>query len=75
MNLLDRFRPYIELKTGIVNLQSGTSFRCVIWRRSGSFLVLRNVEMLQDRERSIHKAVDGEVIVKLADVDFVQVLG
>jgi len=71
---LDRFRPYPVLRTVIVNLTSGTSFRGVIWRRVGPFVVLRNAEILDDRGTPVRKAVDGEVVVKLADIDFVQVL-
>lgn len=69
------FRPYPERKITIVNLRSGTSFRCVVWRIAGAFVVLRNVEMFQDRNHTERHAVDGEVIVKLADIDFIQVVG
>lgn len=71
MAWLDYFRPYPELKTVIVNLKSGTGFRGVLWRQAGPYLVLRNVEILQDRAGG--KAVDGEVLVKQVDVDFIQV--
>jgi len=74
MNIFDRFRPYPELKTVIVNLRSGTSFRAVVMKCAGQFVVLRNVTMMQDRDNTARKAVDGEVIVKLADVDFMQVV-
>jgi hypothetical protein len=50
MSWLDRFRPYPQLRQVIVNLKSGTAFRALIWRRSGPFLVLREVEMLSDRD-------------------------
>jgi hypothetical protein len=76
--LLDRFKPkppYILLKTGIINLRSGTSFRGVIWQLAGEFVVLRSVEILQDRDHVERHVMDGEVIVKLADIDFVQVTG
>ena len=73
MSFWDRLRTYPELRTGIVNLTSGTAFRGVIWRRSGPYMVLRNAEMLLDRGRPEKRAVDGEVAVKLADVDFIQV--
>jgi len=74
MNIFDHFRPYPERKSGIVNLSSGTSFRGIVWQVSGGWLVLRNVEMLQDRDHTERRLVDGEVIVKLVDVDFVQVI-
>jgi len=74
MSFFDRFRPYPELHMAIVNLTSGTAFRGVIWRRRGPFLVLRSAELLQDRDTAVNKKVDGEVIVKMADVDFIQVV-
>jgi len=74
MNIFDRFRPYPELKTVIVNLRSGTSFRAVVMKCAGQFVVLRNVTMMQDRDNTTRRAVDGEVIVKLADIDFMQVV-
>lgn len=74
-DFFDRFRPYPELKTAIVNLRSGTAFRAVIWRRTGPFVVLRNTEMLQDRGNDERHIVNGEVIVKLSDIDFIQVVG
>lgn len=73
-DFFDRFRPYPELRTVIVNLRSGTSFRGVIWRRTGPFVVVRNTEMLQDRGQAERHTLDGEVIVKLADIDFIQVV-
>jgi small nuclear ribonucleoprotein (snRNP)-like protein len=74
MEFLSRFRRYPELRTVIVNLHSGTSFKGVIWRRTGPFVVIRNAELLQDRDNAARKAVDGEIAVKLSDIDFVQVL-
>lgn len=74
MSFLDRFRSYPELRTVIVNLQSGTSFRGVVWKHTGPYVVIRSVEMLSDRDNTARKAVDGEVAVKLADIDFLQVL-
>jgi len=74
-DFFDRLRPYPELKTAIVNLSSGTAFRAVIWRRTGPFIVLRNAEMLQDRGSNERHVVNGEVVVKLSDIDFIQVIG
>jgi hypothetical protein len=74
MSLRDIFRPYPELKTGIVNLKSGTSFRGVVWKVTDSFAVLRNVEMLQDLGKAARHVVDGEVVVNLSDIDFFQVV-
>lgn len=75
MSVFDRFRPYLELKTGIVNLKSGTAIRGVVWKVSGQFMVIRSAELLQDRGNDARLVVDGEIVVRLADVDFVQVIG
>ncbi len=75
MSFFDRFRPYPTLKTGIVNLVSGTAFKGVIWRRRGPWLVLRQAELLSDRGNPASGKVDGEVLVALADIDFIQVVG
>lgn len=74
MNFLGRFRPYPELKSAIVNLKSGTSFRGVVWRVRGPFLVVRNAEVLAQGDKKI-KQLSGEVVVRLSDVDFIQVTG
>jgi len=75
--MIDIFRPYPELKQVIVNLKSGSSFRGFVYRyrsRAG-FMVLKNAELLADRDRQVDsKALDGELLVQLVDVDFVQVL-
>lgn len=68
------FRRYPELRTVIVNLRSGTAFRAVVWRHAGPYVVLREVEMLADRDNTARKAVDGEIAVLRGDIDFIQVL-
>jgi len=74
MSLWSVFRRYPVLRTVIVNLVSGTSFKALVWAYQGPFMVLREVEMLADRDNTARKTVDGEVAVKLADIDFLQVL-
>lgn len=77
MSWLDRFRPYPELRTVIVNLKnSETVFRGVVWQRRGPFVILRNTTLLGDPRQAGKDAtrVDGEVLVQLADIDFIQVL-
>jgi hypothetical protein len=74
MSWFDRFRPYPQLERVIVNLKSGTVFRGLLWRRRGPFYVMREVEMLSDRDSKMDPRVtNGEVLVKLADIDFIQV--
>jgi hypothetical protein len=71
VKFLDYFRPYPCLKSGIVNLKNnGPSFRGVIWQKRGPFLVLRSAELLQ---KDGARPLDGEVIVRLADIEFIQV--
>lgn len=68
------WRGFPRLETVIVNLHSGTVFRAILYKQAGAFLVLRQVEMLSDRDSKMEpQAVAGEVLVKLADVDFLQV--
>lgn len=74
MSFRDLFRPYPELKAGIVNLKSGTSFRCVVFKVTDSFAVLRNVEILQSLGKDTRHVVDGEVVVNLSEIDFIQVV-
>jgi small nuclear ribonucleoprotein (snRNP)-like protein len=71
MKFLDYFRPYPELRTVIVNLKSGTAFRGVVWRKRGSFVILRNAEILKDKAGG--SRIDGEVLVERSDIDFIQV--
>ena len=72
MGFLDRFRPYPELRTVIVNLKSGTAFRGVVWRRRGPFIILKNAELLKDQAGG--NRLDGEVLVERDDIEFIQVL-
>lgn len=64
------WQKYPEKKQGIVNLKTNSSFRGVIWTISGQFLVLRNAEMLSGDGV---KGLDGEIILNLSDVEFIQV--
>ena len=69
------FRRYPTLATVIVNLRSGTVFRGVYYRQAGPFVVLRQAEMLSDRDSKMEpRPVNGEVLVKSADVDFMQIV-
>lgn len=71
------FRPYVELKRVIVNLKTGTVFRAVAYSHKGPWLVLRQVEILEDRGTPAKgaPAMDGEVLVAAYDIDFIQVTG
>lgn len=63
------FRSYPELKTGIVNLKSDTAMRGVIYARSGDWYILRQAVLLPD-----NKPIDGEVLIKKSDIDFIQIV-
>jgi small nuclear ribonucleoprotein (snRNP)-like protein len=65
-------QPYPVLKTVVVNLKSGTVFRGVVRECAGDFVILRNSEMLHDRGQVAKHVIDGEVIVRLAEIDFMQ---
>lgn len=69
------FYRYPLLQRVIVNLKSGTAFRAIVYRRAGPFLVLRQVEILSDRDSKMEpRPTNGEVLVQMSDVDFIQVL-
>lgn len=74
MKFLDRWRPYPEMRRVVVNLKSGTVFRGLVWRHAGGYVVIRQAEMLADRDNTAQRAVDGEVAVMRQDIDFLQVL-
>jgi small nuclear ribonucleoprotein (snRNP)-like protein len=64
------FRPYPVLKAVIVNLKGGRSFRGVVFKQPGEYLVLKNAEML---DKSGATSLDGEVLLRRADIEFMQV--
>ena len=66
------FGWYAELKKVIVNTKSGKDFRGVVWKKTKDCMVLKNTEWL-----SVDgvKKIDGEVIIFIAEIDFVQVVG
>jgi hypothetical protein len=70
MGIFDR---YPELRRCIVNLKSGTTFAGVIWKKRRGFLVLRNVQLLKAKSEAV--TMDGELLVYVNDVDFIQVVG
>ena len=65
-------RRYPTLRRVIVNLKTERAFRGVLWRKRWGYLVLRNAELLKPRGERV--AIDGEVVIERANVDFVQVL-
>ena len=71
MRLLDR---YPTLKRVIVNLKGTDSpaFRGVLWQRRGGYLVLRDAQMLRPRMEAV--VMDGEVLIPVDNIEFLQVL-
>jgi len=69
LRLFDR---YPVLRKVIVNLRTDRAFRGVLWARRGGYLVLRNAELLKGRSEVV--PMDGEVVVPVDNVDFLQVV-
>ncbi len=63
---------YPVLKTVIVNTKTKLAFRGLLWQRRGPYLVLREAEMLKGKGETV--AMDGEVAIDVANVDFLQVV-
>jgi len=74
MSLFSR-RPYLELKTVIINLKSGSAFKGLIYKVDGGFMIIKDSALLSDRGQHMgEKRIDGELVLLLSEVDFVQVL-
>jgi hypothetical protein len=59
-------------QTVIVTLKTGASFRGVLYDADREALVLRGTQVLGGREGAA--PVDGELVVLVADVDYLQVV-
>lgn len=59
------------LKAVLVTLKTGETFRGVLWQHDREAVVLRNVAAV-DPHADQPTAVDGEVVVFVADVAFLQ---
>jgi len=66
------FQRYPTLRRVIVNTKTDRAFRGVLWRKCAGYVVLRNAELLKPRGETA--AIDGEVVIERANVDFMQVL-
>lgn len=67
-------RAYRDLQasTIIVNLKTEKAFRGILWSMNKErLLVLRNAELLQ---HGAETPVDGEVVIDVANIDFIQVV-
>ena len=67
------FRRYPVLKEVIVNMHGDrTAFRGVVWDRRDGYLILRNARQLLDAGKAVDRAVAGEVLVPVDNVEFLQ---
>lgn len=66
-----RFGFYALVRSVIVNLKTEKAFQGILWKRRGDYLVLREAVL---HEGGHTRKVDGEVLIFIADVDFMQVL-
>ena len=69
------FRRYPVLKEAIVNMRGDrTAFRAVVWGQRDGYLILRNARQLLDAGKPVDRAVDGEVLVPLENIEFLQIV-
>ena len=68
---MSMFCFYAELKKVIVNTKTGKDFRGVIWKQTGECVILKNTEWLSP---DCAKKLDGDVIIFIRDIDFIQVV-
>jgi small nuclear ribonucleoprotein (snRNP)-like protein len=61
----------IMRRSVVVNLRTGRAFSGVLWSYRKPLLVLRNAVMIDQGQ---HYPVDGEVVIELAQVEFIQAL-
>lgn len=59
-------------KQVVVNTKSDQAFRGILWKRWFGLIVLKNAEMLKKGGGMVK--MDGEVVIFIRDVDFIQVL-
>ena len=68
-------KPYPVLKEAIVNMRGDrTAFRAVVWGQRDGYLILRNARQLLDAGKPVDRAVDGEVLVPLENIEFLQIV-
>jgi len=67
------FQRYPELRRVIVNLKSGTVIGGVVWQKRRDCIIIKNANLIMADNKRVDQPIDGEVIVYLAEIDFVQV--
>ena len=58
----------------MVNLTTGTVFDGILWQARGGLLVLREASIHEPRGERPWRKVDGEVVLEVSRVEFVQVV-
>jgi hypothetical protein len=58
----------------MVNLTTGAVFDGILWQARGGLLVLREASIHEPRGERPWRKVDGEVVVEVSRVEFVQVV-
>lgn len=66
-----RSHRYVVRRRVIVNLKTGNAIAGVIVRQAGELLVLKDAE-LHEPGSSGPVPIDGEAVVSIANVDFIQ---
>lgn len=67
------FVRYPVKQRAIVNLKGrGPSFRGIVWNDRGGLLTLKQAEVIDGDNRP--KPVDGEVLIPLENIEFLQIL-
>lgn len=56
----------------VVTVKDGTAFSGVMFDEDGKVIVLRNVEAIGVGDNKTNLPLDGEVLILLADVAFIQ---
>lgn len=56
----------------VINLKSDKAIAGVLVAKRGRLLIVKGAELFEGRDKPTR--VDGEVVILLADVDFIQVL-
>ena len=66
------FRRFPVKRKVVLNTKTDKTFTGVIWEKGRDYLILKNVQMLSPREKSI--PLDGDVLVFTEDIEFVQLV-
>lgn len=64
-------RPYPTLHQVLVTTKTDRTFRGILWRRRGGYLVLRQAALLLKGAKTL---LDGELVIPMENVDFMQVV-